>query len=201
MFKIKKLKTAEEFIEYTKLFNQAIGYSNVPWQYYASGDVYALIVNNKMQAGFVLIPGYFNLRSILQIPDEIQVKYFNENPKIALHLCDNTGYFINTVSFWQGIIFTLFLTIICLFYREKYFVYTYPVTDVALQKYYGSGNPIRIHTGIPEHLPGHSDHMESEHVEILSKLGIIKIFIYRTKRILRAKKIEKKLAARRKNNV
>ena len=72
---IKKLKTVGEFIEFTDLFNKAIGYSNVPWQYHASGKCYALCYNSKMVAGFCLIPGYFNLRSVLKMPEEKQKQF------------------------------------------------------------------------------------------------------------------------------
>ena len=192
MIKIRKLKNVEDFKEYTRLFNKAIGYSNVPWQYYASGEIWSVFKESQIKGGFVLVPGYFNLRSILQMPEEVQEIRYKEHYKVMNNLCDNTGYFLNGVSFWEGIWFTLLLTLICLFYKKGYFVYTYPVTDTGLEKYYGSGKPIRIHTGVPVHLPGHSDNMEPEHVEILTRLGIIKIFLYRTKRMFRARKIQQK---------
>jgi hypothetical protein len=195
MVKLKKLTNIEDIVEYTKIFNKSIGYSNVPWEYHASGDVYALIVNKQMVAGFVLVPGYFNLRSVLQMP-QIQIKSFYKFKKyVATNLCDQCGYFINTTSFWQGLLFTFYMVLVCMFYKKRYFIYTYPVQDVGLERYYGQGKPLRVHTGKPEKLPGHGEHMESEHVEILTWCGICKIFWYRTKRALRAKKLAKKKAS------
>ena len=197
MIKIKKLKSTEEFKEYTRLFNKAIGYSNVPWQYYASGEIWAAIKDNQIKGGFVLVPGYFNLRSILQMPENIQEQKYKDHLKMMNNLCDNTGYFLNGVSFWEGIWFTFYMILVCLFYKKGYFVYTYPVTDTGLEKYYGSGDPILIHSGVPEHLPGHSDEMEPENVEIITRLGVLKIFIYRTKRMFRARKVQKKRASKK----
>jgi hypothetical protein len=192
MIKLKKLKYKEDIIEYTIIFNKALGYSNVPWEYHASGDVYVLIVNGKIQAGFVLVPGYFNLRAILQMPIIERKRFHLNNPYIAKNLCDLCGYFINTTNFWHGFIFTFYMVLVSIFYKQKYFIYTYPVKETGLEKYYGKGNPIRIYTGVPEYLPGHSDHMEPEHVEVLTKCGICKIFWYRTKGAFRARRLLKK---------
>jgi hypothetical protein len=191
MSKFKRLKTIKDYIWFTKLFNRAIGYSNVPWEYYASGKMYAATDEKcRMIGGFVLVPGYFNLRSILQMSPERVKSFYEERPDIANNLADLTGYFILRPNLAFKL--TLWLTIICLFYHKKYFVYTYPISDTALEQYYGEGKPIRIHTGVPERLLGHSEHMESEHVEILTKLGIVKIFYYRTKRLLKLKTINNK---------
>lgn len=188
MFKVKKLETTEEIIEFTRIFNRVIGYSNVPWQYHASGECYALINNGKMEAGFCLIPGWFNLRAVLQMPEEKQ-RAFYDNDKMTRNLCDLTGYFINGASFYRGLVFTLFLVMKCLLYKKKYFIYTYPEHEHGLEKYYAKGNPKRIHTGIPVKLSGHSDNMESEHVEVLTRLGVCRIFYCRTKRLLELKKL------------
>lgn len=187
MFKIKRLKTIDEVIEFTKIFNKSIGYSNVPWQYHASGKCYALIDNKEIKAGFCLIPGYFNLRAVLQMPENKIKEFYDNNTRVAHSMCDLTGYFINNLSFRQGLIFTLFLVFRCFFYCKKYFIYTYPISDVALKNYYGKGNPNRIHSGKPEYLLGHSNDMDEENIEILNKYGIVKIFYYRTKRILKLK--------------
>lgn len=191
MVKIKKLTAIEDIIEYTVIFNRAIGYSNVPWTYHASGDVYALWVDGKIRAGFVLVPGYYNLRAILQIPEEKIIAMDKTCPKLTRNMCDHCGYFINTTNFWHGVLFTFYMSVICTFYRKRYFTYTYPVHDKALEKYYANGDPMRIHSGIPVHLPGHGEDMEAEHIEVLTRWGAWKIFFYRFKRAYKARKLKK----------
>lgn len=187
MSKIKKLKSIRDIMWYTRLFNKAIGYSNVPWKYHATGDVYASLDDSgRIVGGFTLIGGYFNLRAVLQMPEDIQRDFYEKEPKMARNMCDLTGYFILNPK--NALNLTIWLVLVCLFSKYKYFIYTYPTKDTGLERYYGIGDPLRIHTGIPEKLPGHSDHMEEEHVEVLTKWGIIRIFLYRTKRIFKSKK-------------
>ena len=185
MVKLKRIKRLEDIELFQQTFNSALGYSTVPLEYFKSGDCYTMFVDDKLIAGFCLVPGFDNLRSIQQLPenivDEIKVKY----PYLLVNLADFTGYFINTKNKILALLFTSYLVLVCLFYSSNYFIYSYLITEVGLGRYYGSGDPIRLYTGKPRHLNGHHANMEDEHVEILSKLGIIKIFIYRTKRIIK----------------
>jgi len=184
--RVKKLKDLNEIIKFTRLFNKVLGYSHVPWKYFASGDCYALIDGkNRIAGGFVLVPGYFNLRSIAQMPEDVGREYFIAYPKVAQSLCDLTGYFILNPK--KGFLLTVYLTLVCLFHNKKYFIYTYPVKETGLGNYYGQGKPLRIHTGVPEHLEGHGETMHPEHVEILTKWGIVKIFLYRNIRLFMSK--------------
>jgi hypothetical protein len=189
MVRIRKLKTVTDIIMFTDIFNKAIGYSNVPWQYHASGKCYAMFRDGKMEAGFCLIDGYWNLRAIRQIPYGIARKFEQTQTDIAYNMCDLTAYFISTQNLTRGILFTLYLVWTCLNHSTRYFAYTYPIHDRALEKYYGRGNPIRIHTGVPVKLEGHGEHMEAEHVEVLSTWGIVKIFYHRTKRMIHAHRV------------
>lgn len=183
MVKVRKLKDVEDIIHYTKLFNRAIGYSNVPWRYHATGTTYALYDSkNRIVGGFVLIPGYWHLRTILQMPEEVQKSFYKDNPKIVQSLCDLTGYFI--INPKHGLKITIKLLLTTLFSKYRYFCYSYPIHDVALKKYYGTGKPILLYAGVPRKLEGHSDHMDEEYVEILTKIGIVRIFLYRTTRML-----------------
>jgi hypothetical protein len=72
-----------------------------------------------------------------------------------------------------------------IFHEAETFVYSYPVSNKALGKYYGRGDPCRIYTGIPRPLEGHKEGMESEHVEVLTKFGIFKVFMHRTIKFLK----------------
>jgi acetyltransferase-like isoleucine patch superfamily enzyme len=128
------------------------------------------------------------------MPEWRQKEFYKNCPRISRNLCDFAGWFVNTTNLWHGIYFTLFLAVICVFYSKKFFMYTYPTRDIAIGRYYAVGNPVHIFTGIPEHLPGHKDHMEEENIEILTRWGVTKIFWNRTKRMY---KLAKKRKAKR----
>jgi len=176
---IKKLKDPKDIKLFQKTFNDILGYSTVPYEYFESGDCHAMFDGDKMVAGFCLVRGFYNLRSIMQLPLSV-IGFLRHKQHIVKSLADFTGYFISNKKY--GLRFTIYLVKTCLLHPCNYFVYSYLVTEYGLERYYGSGKPLRIHTGAPEHLPGHHSVMEPEHVEILSKWGIVRIFLYRTKR-------------------
>lgn len=184
MVKLTKLKDRWEIEAFQKEFNSILGYSTVPLEYLESGDCFVLLVNHKLVAGFCLVSGFDNLRSIQQLPENVREDCKTKYPYIVDNLADFTGYFINTKSKLYGILFTIYLVLVCATYPKKYFIYSYLISETRLGKYYSSGSPLKIHTGKPEHLNGHHDTMEEEHVEVLSKIGIFKIFLYRTKRLI-----------------
>lgn len=185
---IKLLETRSEIKQFTDVFNQTIGYSNVPWEYHNQGYCYAIIEKGRIVAGFCLIPGYISLRAIRQLPDEVARDwYVRENYKYSRSMCDLTAYFIINPKY--GLTLTISLLLRCLFFPRKYYIYTYPTNDKALEKYYARGKPIRIYSGVPKKLPGHKEHMESENVEILTKWGIFRIFWYRITKILWLKSV------------
>ena len=182
---IKKLKKMEDIILFQKTFNDILGYSTIPYVYFKSGECHAMFDGDKMVAGFCLVKGFYNLRAIKQLPLEKMNWLRQKYPRMLTRMADFTGYFITDKKY--GIPFTLYLVKTCLLHSCWYFIYSYLVTEYGLERYYGSGNPLRIHTGKPEHLDGHHENMEEEHVEILSKWGIVKIFWYRTKRMFTKK--------------
>jgi hypothetical protein len=181
---IKKLTTPCEIHHFQKTFNAILGYSNVPLEYFSEGDCHAMFDGDKMVAGFCLVKGFLNLRAIKQLPRSRIEWLIKHRGYMAKSMADFTGYFITNKKY--GLKFTIYLVKTCLFHPCNYFVYSYLVTEYGLEKYYGSGKPLRVHTGEPEHLPGHHETMEPEHVEILSKWGIVRIFEYRTKRWIRS---------------
>jgi len=197
MVKIKRLTHPCDLVIFQTEFNKILGYSTIPFDYFDSGECYAMFHNGEMEAGFCLIPGYYNLRSIKQLPFYV----IGRISSTYLHgSVDFTGYFIKTKNRFRGLLFTLFLVKTCFFSKYKYFFYSYATSELGLERYYGSGNPVRVHTGIPEYLPGHHQEMPPEHVEVLTRWGIVKIFIYRTVRIIKAlinKLFRKKHASRR----
>lgn len=139
-----------------------------------------MIQGGKMTAGYCLVHlPVHRLRSILQIPFCHQLFGDDDFENVA----EFTGYFITDKTY--GVLFTLHLVLTILFHKANKFVYSYPVSQSGLGRYYGKGNPLRIYCGPPDHLEGHSGKMESENVEILTKMGIIKIFLNRTKKFIR----------------
>lgn len=161
------------------LFCDEISY-NIPLEYFRSGDCYALFVGGKMTGGYCLVhlPAY-RLRSIEQIPHN---EIFWMNPKY-INMAEFTGYFIKEKRY--GFLFTLHLVKTILFHKADWFVYSYPVSQKALGRYYGKGRPIRLFVGPPEQLEGHTSKMESESVELLTKTGIVRIFLHRTFKFLK----------------
>lgn len=97
-------------------------------------------------------------------------------------MSDFTGFFIKDRKY--TIKFLWYLAGVCWRHRSVYFIYSYQTTEYGLERYYRAGKPLRVHTGSPEHLPGHHDKMEPEHVEILTKMGIIKIVASRTIKLI-----------------
>lgn len=173
---------ASDILLFQKTFNGILGYSTVPYAYFASGDCHAMFDGERIVAGFCLVKGFHDLRAIQQLPQD-KIRWLEEHHRYMVNsLADFTGYFITNKKY--GLKFTIYLVKTCLFHKCKYFIYSYLVTEYGLERYYGSGKPLRVHTGEPEHLSGHHAVMEPEHVEILSKWGIVRIFIYRTKRWL-----------------
>jgi len=184
MIKLIKLKDSWEVEAFQKEFNSVLGYSTVPLEYFESGDCFAMLIDYKIVAGFCLVSGFDHLRSAQQLPDHIREDFRKNYPDVVDNLADFTGYFINTKNKLYGALFTTYLVFICALYPKKYFIYSYLISETRLGRYYGSGDPIKVYTGKPEHLEGHHENMEEEHVEILSKFGIFKIFVYRTKKLI-----------------
>lgn len=180
MICIKKLKYPNDIKLFQETFNTVLGYSSVPYSYFLDGECHAMFDGERMVAGFCLVRGFSHLRSIQQLPQE-KIDWISQNHGyMTRRLADFTGYFIKNKKY--GLKFTIYLVKTCLLHPCRYFVYSYLVTEYGLERYYGSGRPLRVHTGRPQHLPGHHDDMAEEHVEILSKLGIVRIFLYRTRR-------------------
>ncbi len=185
MVRIEKLSNVKDIMKFQRTFNKILGYSSIPYSYFKSGDCHAMFDGKRMVAGFCLVRGFSNLRAIQQLPKEKVDWLAREHGHMVGSMADFTGYFITDKKY--GLKFTIYLVKTCLFHPCRYFVYSYLVTETGLEKYYGSGKPLRVHTGKPEHLSGHHESMDEEHVEILSKWGIVRIFLYRTKRWIKSK--------------
>lgn len=178
IFLLKRLeRNSPEIQEFHDRFCEGVKY-DIPVGYFNKGDCFTMTVRGKMVAGFCLVnEPPLNLRSLRQIEDIVRRWHIYENT--ITDVCEFTGYFIEDKRF--AFFFTLYLVWSVLWCNAKQFVYSYPVSQKSLERYYSYGKPLRLSTGIPEHLK-HLPGIEEEHVELLSKWGIVKIFLHRTRR-------------------
>jgi hypothetical protein len=178
VFRLKHLRpNTQEIKDFHQKFCSKIKYE-VPLEYFNEGDCFGLLVNGQLVGGFCLVDAPpLHLRSLLQIPD--LMFNWNQYGSALYNVCEFTGYFLEDRRF--GVIFTMYLVWTILWYRASQFIYSYPTSQKGLEKYYSRGNPIRLYTGIPATLVGVQG-VEEEHVEVLGKWGIVKIFLFRTLR-------------------
>lgn len=187
------MRTFKKIIEYSdielfhKLSTKNIKYE-IPITYYTKGTCYGFYRNGILVGGFCLIhdfPAY--LRSFQQIPVDLDDELLVKSGMEMLNTVEFTGYFLTDKT--NGLYFTYHLVKTIFNHRATRFIYSYPISQVALERYYSKGHPVRLYTGKPSYLPGHLPNMEAEHVEVLSKWGIFKIFLSRTvKYLLKSKR-------------
>jgi hypothetical protein len=67
----------------------------------------------------------------------------------------------------------------------KYFVYSYPISEVRLGLYYNQADPICIYKGPIVRLEGHPENPEPESVELLTAWGVVKIALHRNIKYLK----------------
>jgi len=173
--RIKKIKTKYEYILFSELFASEIGYS-IPVSYFMFKNVWGLFDDQgKLQGGFAII-NQPAPRCLKQIP----------NPKTVLthfnKLSEFTGYFIRSKK--GSIRLTIRMVIETFKNPKNEFIYAYDLDDLKLRKYYGAGKPRLLYEGIPKKLPGHPENMKPERIEVLTKIGVLRIFLYRTFKIL-----------------
>jgi hypothetical protein len=159
----------------------------IPWKYLQQGRCFVWYDNKgDFAGGFAIIErahfrtilhGGFaiieiaHFRTILQIPHAARKK-LRTHPNAEI-----TAYFINNKSF--GLRITLRLIIEVLKTDGKKFVYSYDRDNRKLGKYYAMGSPIRLYSGYVRNLEGMTG-KHIENVEILTKGGILKLFMKRT---------------------
>ena len=178
--RFQKVRSEDRLMEFHRKFCNHIEYQ-VPLEYFEKGSCYALIVNGEIVAGFCLVYRPANeLRSLQQVPYFCHTLYKDE---FVYRVAEFTGYFIDKKSY--AFKFTMNLVRIVLLSPAHYFVYSYPVDQKRLGKYYAKGKPIRIYSGKPRRLEGHPEGLDEERVEVLTKWGIVRIFLHRTRKYLR----------------
>jgi hypothetical protein len=184
--RIKRLKNTDEIKKYVDTFSSINGYQ-LPYDYFLSDKtiIRAIISEDgRIYGGYAIIGG--RSRSIEQIPsthlfnsehDYYLSEDFSSIPKKKV--AELTGYFMKSKT--HRFRLTALLVIDVFFKKENFFAYSYTTKNVALGNYYKNGNPITLYVGKPKQLEGHPHDLEEETVEILSKTGILKVFLARVK--------------------
>jgi hypothetical protein len=174
-----KLKSYKDKSSLHASFCKVTGY-RIPTSYFLGADCYGVKHGDEFVGGFVIKKDHlFNLRSFQEIPLTIvsSLPYNKYRNKTA----DLTGYFLKDKRY--GLKLTWFFVKTIVFYKSTYFVYSYDVSNTRLGKYYASGDPTLLYSGIPALIEGYTEEQAPVNVEILSKWGIVKIFLYRTRKM------------------
>lgn len=179
MIKIKAPQTKLEKSIFAKTFERIDGHC-IPQDYLFSKDSRtfgAYDSRGKLLGGFCLVKGDPKLDSVnLRTVEQANLFCF-EN----LMLTEITGYFIKDKR--CGFKLTMKLVIETFKSASYFFIYSYNTSNKKLESYYKTGNPKRVFSGYIYY----GNDYNIENVEILSKLGIIKIFLNRTMRLIKRK--------------
>jgi len=168
--KVVRLKHEVDYVTYAHAFNSSQRYP-IPDDYFEGQEVWVLKDDKGvMLGGFAIIDKVFP-RTLEQLPiRELRVLYLNRVTEL-------TGYFIRSKKgrlrlkvrfFWQ-----------CLKNRKKYFIYAYESRKKNLQKYYGYGDPIVLYDGYLD-VKENVGQPQKERIELLTKMGILKILVKST---------------------
>lgn len=183
--KIKRFKKLSDIKKYVETFNKINGY-DIPISYFTQNKacIRCLVSSEEIKGGYAIVSG--QSRSLEQVPQTFLIKQENNGyliryPKNKFlkkeKIAEFTGYFM--LSNEGRFKLTCFLLFDVFTSKAKYFIYSFAVSNKKLAKYYGYGNPIFIYCGQASKLEGHPSDMESEQVEMLTKVGILKVFLAR----------------------
>ena len=179
--KIKRLKTDEDFDTYASAFAKDMGYT-VPGSFLKTGKAWGIWrKDDKDQSKGEWVAGYglikdWPVRSIEEIPKD---KLIPVDPKLVGEFTAIwvSNKYLDTKYF--GFFFSFQIMWNLLIHPSKYYVYSYPISEVKLGNYYAKGHPIRIYSGPIVRLEGHPENPEDENVELLTTFGVFKIVIHR----------------------
>lgn len=185
MARAKKLLTQEDKSALHEAFCSVTGY-RVPRHYFLGADCYGIRnLEGAFVGGFVLRKGHIStLRSYQEIPN-LSRPYISINSR-AKEYTDITGYFLTDKRYGLRLTWCFVKTV--LLYPSSSFIYSYSCADTRLGRYYSYGHPKLIYSGLPALVEGYTEQQPEVNVEMLSKWGIVKIFINRCKKYLAPKK-------------
>lgn len=163
-------------------FCQITGY-NIPMGYFLTASCYGLKIKGEYVGGFILKRGILRqLRAYQEMPERWKAQYESKKYDFERNTVDMTGYFLTDKKY--GLKFTWFLVKTIFLYPTKYFVYSYDSDNEKLKNYYSYGKPRLLYVGYPDLIEGYEKQQPPVNVEILSKWGILKIFLARTKKVI-----------------
>jgi hypothetical protein len=174
--KVVRLKTKEDIDKYSREFKQDMGYE-VPSDFLQKGHLYAVVTPEKKYVGGYAFVDKHPLRSLQQIPTEDPSFYekWNVGELTAVWLKDKT----------YGLVWSLMFVYHALRHPTKYWVYSYPISEVRLGKYYAMARPLYIYKGPIVRLEGHLENPEPESIEIITTWGVAKIALGRNIKYLK----------------
>jgi hypothetical protein len=162
-------------------------------KYLINADVYGYRSNGKYIAGFILKP-YISQWSNMRVFEQLSLedyeyiidKLYEKHPTLLKRwkCCEYTGYFIDKKA--PGFLFTL-LMILVVFKSGKYFYLSFDRSNKKLAAYYSHGNPTLIYRGPVDYEVVDDNGVQKithgdEQIECLTRWGILKIFLWRTKK-------------------
>jgi hypothetical protein len=145
---------------------------DIPWAYLQSGLCRLFYYKNRTIGGYAIISTN-KKRSIMQIPEWRTMPVANYYMRRASEI---TAYFIDLKEHSWYLLAYYFFDI--MLHKSKYFVYSYELENKKLEKLYSAGKPKRIYSGIVNNLEG-MEGIHFENVEVITKLGFLRLFINR----------------------
>lgn len=175
MFKIKKIKTFKDAEFFTYDFLICSGHK-IPANYFLSGETYCFFNLSGIIGGYSLIH-HESKRTLLQIPaDDPSIKCIYDLNRRSTEI---TGYFI--LKGMPGFILTCHFFLRVFLSPHKFFIYSYDRDNKKLEKHYSYGKPFRLYSGIVKNLEGMAG-LNYENVEVITRLGFIRLWINRITR-------------------
>lgn len=181
MLRLLRYKTIQarkdhHFDKFAKEFQKDMGYE-VPANFLRKGKLFIVInPEGEYVGGFAFVAKH-PLRSLEEIPPSYPI--FADPQQVG----EVTAVWLKDKAY--GFQWSIHFVIQAILSPIKYFVYSYPISEVQLGKYYAAGDPFCIYKGPIVRLPGHNENPEPESVEILTTYGIFKIAVYRNWKYLK----------------
>lgn len=181
------------------LFNNTIFkhlHFKYPIDFLQNAYVYGQKIDGHYVGGFVLNPyqsSFMDFRVLKQIPNERYyhaIEIMMSTPMVESSrndLWEYTGYFISSYfkdKKIKAILFTLQMILIAMI-KGKYFFLSFDRKNQSLAEYYGHGYPTIIYRGPVSYssldeYDNIETHESNEQVEVLDRMGLIRIFTWRT---------------------
>jgi hypothetical protein len=145
-----------------------LGKRNLHLDYIRKGKCFGLFLNDDLLAGYCLVhEPLYQMYTIRQIP-ESEHQFDDEDP---FNYVEVVGYFSFTKEYAAKMKRHFILQL--LLHKASYIVYTYPTSDTESEACFRLGNPLRLYSGKLK--KGDA----SVNVEVVTKLGILKICMYK----------------------